>query len=273
MTSLGLTRSDTRKDLLAKQECKTCTAKGITSPPTARRYGSAPVDLGPLNLEWDEFMHYLYLPVRLPNRDGGSKDEDDITLPARLEFLRSPAYDVLNDAIRAPHLRDPYVYVTARRGYASPGNPLNRPGWHCDDFGGTDLNYIWSDTYPTRFLLCDAPLMISDDDQQSMRDMEAAADAACQDAACQECDRGLRIEEGEPGHLLRLDPYVIHDTPIIPAPGGMRSFFKISVSSHRYDLLGNSHNHLLDYQWPMHDRAQLRNQPQGGNHDYIEEGS
>lgn len=57
-------------------------------------------------------------------------------------------------------------------------------------------------------------------------------------------------------------------TPEIPPPGGMRSFFKISVSTHRYDLLGNSHNYLLDYSWPMLDRQTLRNQPSGGSRDY-----
>lgn len=70
--------------------------------------------------------------------------------------------------------------------------------------------------------------------------------------------------------VLRLDPYVIHDTPLIPAPGGMRSFFKISVSTNRYDLVGNSHNYLFDYAWPMTDRAALRNQPHG-NRDYSED--
>lgn len=259
------------------------------------RYGDAPVDLGPLNLDvWDEFLHYLYLPVRLPRHDGPhvfdhgvltgamldgadwSEEQEAIALwafPPRLAFLEPVARRVVDDArAAAPHLDDPYVYVTARRGYASPGNPLNRPGWHCDDFGGTDLNYIWSDTYPTRFLLSEDPLQISDDDEQSMVDMAAyaAAPDACKAFRCS-CRQKLRVVNGPAGHLLRLDPHIIHDTPEIPAPGGMRSFFKISVSSHRYNLRGNSHNHLLNYDWPMYDRGWMRNQPQGGNRDYYEE--
>jgi hypothetical protein len=70
------------------------------------------------------------------------------------------------------------------------------------------------------------------------------------------------------GRMLKLNPYVIHDTPMIPAPGGMRSFFKISVSNQRYNLRGNSHNHLFDYEWEMVDREALRNQPVGRNRDY-----
>lgn len=231
------------------------------------RYGEGPVSLDSIELpDWHEFMHYLYLPVRLPDSEVGAEEHAEITLPARLEFLRTACYAALDDArYTAPHLGDPYVYVTARRGFASPGNPLNRPGWHCDDFGGTDLNYIWSDVYPTRLLLCDEALPVPADDAESMRYMETLASDlrfASHDS------HGIGIVESPVNELLRLTPWVIHNTPEVPAPGGMRSFFKISVSTHRYDLLGNSHNHLLDYDWPMVDRAALRNQPSGGNRDY-----
>lgn len=244
-------------------------------------YGEAPTDLGPLDLSehWHEFLHYLYMPVRIPERDPGvavdsaARDSDlAITLPTRLRFLWKPVATALADAARtAPHLADPYVYVTARRGYAAPGNPLNRPGFHCDDFGGSDLNYIWTDAFPTRFLLADEPLTPSSDDAESMADFEDFARAAEQRAATSAAnpfpwpvieDRlNLRIVDGPVNELLRLTPHVIHSTPEVPEPGGMRSFFKVSVSTHRYDLLGNSHNHLLDYDWPLYDRQALRNQP------------
>lgn len=232
-------------------------------------YGEAPVDLGefqPLP-DWQEFMHYLYLPVRLPRHEWYDSSRDGcVNLPERLEFLHDATQRALYDAREtASHLDDPYVYVTARRGFATPGNPLNRPGWHCDDFGGSDLNYIWSDRYPTRLLLAPDGLTIPEDDAASMEAFDALAWQAEHTLA-----PSLTIEDAPNGHLLRLSPYVIHDTPVIPEPGGMRSFFKISVSTHRYNLLGNSHNHLLDYDWPMYDRATVRNQP-GGNGDYVQE--
>lgn len=230
-------------------------------------YGMAPVEITEFDLpDWREFMHYLYLPVRLPLRDGGSLDQDDATLPARLEFLRQPVYVAINDAIAArSHFgNDPYVYVTARRGFATPGNPLNRPGWHCDDFGGTDLNYIWCDEFPTRVLRADpGSIDMPADDMESMRVMDSVAEMIGWPGA-----DDVWIEPIRTHTMYRLTPHVIHDTPIIPAPGGMRSFFKISVSNHRYDLIGNSHNHLLDYDWPMVSRDVLRNQPSGGNKDY-----
>ena len=67
--------------------------------------------------------------------------------------------------------------------------------------------------------------------------------------------------------LMRLDPSVIHAAPEIPAPGGERSFFKVSFSNSRYNLRGNSRNYLLDYDWPMYDRAAVRNDPAHAGQD------
>lgn len=224
-------------------------------------------------------MHYLYLPVRIPSSDSGYEPASGmgtaVAIPERLAFLEPAIRRSINQArFMFRHLEDPYVYVTARRGFATPGNPLNRPGMHCDDFGGTDLNFIWSDAYPTRFLLADEPLNIRPDDAESMVDMQRHADMAVRNAnpgtmAGYETNvfHNQRIVDGPLNTLLRLDPYVIHDTPVIEKPG-MRSFFKISVSTHRYDLVGNSHNYDLDYDWPMYSREALRNQPSGGNSDY-----
>lgn len=215
--------------------------------------------------DWQEFMHYLYLPVRLPAHDRTDWGLPDEALPDRLAFLEQAIDRAVWDAgQQAAHLQDPYVYVTARRGFATPGNPLNRPGWHCDDFGGTDLNYVWCDEFPTRVLRADpGSIDMPADDMESMKVMDDLAEMVTWPNT-----DDIWIEPVRTHTMYRLTPHVVHDTPIIPAPGGMRSFFKISVSNHRYDLIGNSHNHLLDYDWPMVSRDVLRNQPSGGNKDY-----
>lgn len=230
-------------------------------------YGMPPVEVTTeFDLpDWQEFMHYLYLPVRLPAHDRKDWGLPDEALPDRLAFLEQVIDRAVWDASQqVAHLQDPYVYVTARRGFATPGNPLNRPGWHCDDFGGTDLNYVWCDEFPTRVLRADpGSIDMPADDVESMRVMDSVAEMIGWPGA-----DDVWIEPIRTHTMYRLTPHVIHDTPIIPAPGGMRSFFKISVSNHRYDLIGNSHNHLLDYDWPMVSRDVLRNQPSGGNKDY-----
>ena len=204
-------------------------------------FGVAPDLVRRFAPRWDEYMHYLYLPVAMPAIGG-------IRLPQRLLFLK----ELITEIMLAENWWDGYynagyVYVTARRGYATPGNPLNRPGWHTDGFGTEDVNYIWTDRYPTRFAL-GAFKDISTDHVRSAEQFEEQAP-------------GMEIITYEPGSLLRLDPFVVHCTPEIPAPGGERSFLKISLSKQRYNLRGNSHNYGLPYAWKMWDRAEVRNDP------------
>lgn len=218
-----------------------------------RRYGLPPElfrrDFRP---DWHEYMHYLYLPVVMPG-------SERIRLPQNLEFIRHEVEAVcLDEMVGDPTLvGDPlYVYVTARRGYATPGNPLNRPGWHADGFGTDDINYLWSDRWPTRFAIGEFK-DISEDHVRSAEQFEGQIVSASYSAVVPE----LRIEAGEPNAIYRLDPSVVHATPIIDPPGGDRSFFKISVSPSRYNLLGNSHNYLFDYEWHMYSRSEIRNDP------------
>ncbi len=61
--------------------------------------------------------------------------------------------------------------------------------------------------------------------------------------------------------LLRLDQFVIHKASDTPYKG-VRTFVKISFSKDKYDLEGNSHNYLLNYNWTMRPRQNYRNIPQ-----------
>lgn len=213
-----------------------------------RNYGDEPAIVCYLGVDgWHEYMHYLYLPVII----NGLYNP---TLPKRLEFLRTMLDRALRDAADIGFYRR-YVYVTVRRGFATPDTPLNRPGWHCDGFGTDDLNYIWSSRWPTRFAIQDFA-DVSTDHTISMQQFELEVD--------DDCIQTYDPHEGEfhiAPPLLRLSPFVVHSTPLIPHPGGERSFVKISFSDDKYNLRGNSHNHLLNYEWTMHDRAELRNDP------------
>jgi hypothetical protein len=208
-------------------------------------YGQPPISLGNFTVDdWDEYMHYLYLPVRMP---GGG----DIRLPERLGFASRFITEAIKDY--GPSAEDKYVYLTTRRGWASPGNPLNRPGWHADGFGGEDVNYVWADAYPTMFALQTFD-NISADHQDSMAAFADQINPAC-------------VVTYPDNEYLRIDPYVVHHVPNIPAPGGNRSFLKVSISADRYDLKGNSHNYLFDYSWRMYDRSEVRNDPARKNTD------
>lgn len=204
-------------------------------------YGKAPEAIGTYDLDFTEYMHYMYLPVCIAEIDAR------IVLPERLKFAQKMVVDALMVELIEHRTNWKYIYVTARRGFATPGNPLNRPGWHADGFGTEDINYVWTDRYPTLFAVQEFT-DISTEHTDSMRQFEDQIDPAS-------------IVKYPDKVLQRLDPFVIHAAPEIPAPGGERSFFKVSFSNTRYNLRGNSHNHLLNYDWPMHDRAAVRNDP------------
>lgn len=212
------------------------------------KYGTAPLNMGVYNLDFQEYMHYMYLPVRVP------EDPHKLRMPQRLHF----ASDILLDAMQmeADLGNDwSHIYVTARRGFATPGNPLNRPGWHSDGFGTEDINYVWTDRFPTLFAVQEFS-DISQDHRTSARQFEEQVDPS-------------KIVTYPDKMLQRLDPAVIHAAPEIPAPGGERSFFKVSFSNSRYNLRGNSHNYDLDYTWPMHGRSEVRNDPARAEADAV----
>lgn len=204
-------------------------------------YGARPGRHGIYDLEFVEYMHFMYLPIVIPEHPG------TMALPPQLEFAREMVDKIIwNEWVTRGNVTE-YVYVTARRGFATPGNPLNRPGWHSDGFGTDDVNYVWTDRFPTLFAVQEF-VGISDDHIESARQFAEQVDPT-------------HIRTYADKELLRLDPSVIHSAPEIPAPGGERSFFKVSFSDERYNLRGNAHNYEFAYDWPMFDRAATRNDP------------
>lgn len=217
------------------------------------RYGDAPQNIGIYDLKFEEYMHYMYLPIAIDNK---------VAIPKNLSFGKTLINDVMYEEIsRGHHWK--YIYVTARRGYATPGNPLNRPGWHSDGFGTEDINYVWTDRYPTLFALGDFG-EISEDHIESAKQFEDKIKAAQEFTSYR---RKIEIVTYADKMLQRLDPTVIHAAPEIPAPGGERSFFKVSFSNEKYNLIGNAHNYGLSYDWEMFSRQSLRNDPSKAGKD------
>ena len=225
----------------------------------SNKYGSPPIFVGLFRgEEFTELMHWLYLPIHLP-KQWGLTPKLKIQMPKQLaaQGLLEGVFAALDEY--GPEWEDRYVYITARRGYATPDNPLNRTGWHTDGFGTDDVNYIWSDRYPTRWL--DMPSVhpyISEDHAESLVQFEQLS-----------TDLAHRVQSVKPHGIYRLSPYVIHTTPIIPESGGMRSWVKVSISKHKYNLIGNSHNYELDYDWEMVERDTVRNDPAKGQMDFA----
>jgi hypothetical protein len=216
-------------------------------------YGHPPEVVGLFEPEFEEYMHYMYLPIRMPEGNGVW----DVRVPRRLGF----ASEIIERAITIEEQRNnrwDYVYLTARRGWATPGNPLNRPGWHSDAFGKSDINYVWTDRFPTVF--AEGPFeQISDDHVRSTQQFEEQISS----------NDDIHLVTYGDRVLMRLDSSVIHTAPEIPAPGDNRSFIKVSFSNERWNLGGNSHNYLFEYEWQLFDRAPIRSDPARANADAV----
>ena len=209
-------------------------------------YGKAPIQLGYFPFNLPEVMYYLYLPVVIKS--------SGIRLPPNV----LGCHNIIEQALILAPRPYRYAYLSARKGWASPDNPLNRPGWHCDGFGTDDMNYVWWSGPGTRFAVQEFSY-VSADHLVSQKQFEEQID-------------DQKIIHPPERHLYALDPYVVHATPLIKGPGCMRQFVKISLSDHRYNLENNSHNYLLDYDWPLHSRDEIRNDTHRAQIDYVYEG-
>lgn len=206
------------------------------------KYGELPKSLGIFEVDCKEMMFYQYLPIKMPGA----------TQPIYEPRLK--CFDKLIGAICCDYIGefglDKYVssfaYLSAKFQFQPKGCSYNRMGWHCDGFLTDDINYIWSDSYPTIFN--NSIFNLTQDDKLSMLQMEEQALP----------ENNFTFPENT---LVRLNQFNIHKVADVEKDG-MRAFLKLSFSKDKYDLIGNSHNYLLGYEWEMKERKTERNIPQ-----------
>lgn len=209
------------------------------------QYGKQPANLGQFDFDVSEVFYYLYLPVSLPNQIG-------FTLPKQLFPFISLLTTIRSD--NPERFERDYVYFTGKRMYVSPTISANRQGWHSDGFGTSDLNYIWFDSLPTVFN--NGPFVdIPNDDKKALD-------------CFQEQALPQNNYEGDVRALLRLDSSVIHQVQAADHHF-MRTFVKVSISEHQYNLSDNSINHDLDYSWDTYSRDEARNSPNFAGKDFM----
>lgn len=206
------------------------------------KFGDHPAVIGEYIVKDLEMMFYQYQPIKLIGQtdlfvEDRLKPFNDIIGASCCDFIGTFGLDRFVDS---------YVYITAKYMYQPPNCSYNRFGYHSDGFLTDDINYIWCDVCPTVFNSSEFNLTL--DDVISMGEMEEQA-----------------LKENEyvypDNTLLRLDQFNIHKVAENTV-GQFRAFVKLSVSKDKYDLLGNSHNYLLNYKWDMKKRKVERNIPQ-----------
>jgi len=213
-------------------------------------YGTAPAALGIVDISPKEMMFWLYCPIKMRNVPYSGVEKILESTPPNLHQF-SPIIKRALASILPDWLAASYVYITAKTLWVTPDNPGNRPGWHSDGFMTDDLNFIWSDRSPTLFWQPEKRVAFTQDHHASLAEMEAAAES--------DVEHHVTYRDKS---LLLLDQRVIHRVANV-TKAGMRTFVKISVSKHRYNLVGNSINHLLSPDWDYVERIEERNHPIG----------
>lgn len=204
-------------------------------------YGELPEIIGGFEIDTSnaEMCFVQYLPIRLPLQ------KPSIVIPDNLKCYEW----LVQNAVYSEYLRggnQPYIYLTVKRVYGTG----NREGWHCDGFGTDDVNYIWYDSHPTEFYTGE-PLVLPHSHRDSMLKMS------------EELYKTNKLKKYPCNTLIRMTQSSIHRVnPEVFT--GLRTFVKISFSDSKYNLKGNAHNYLLDYEWEMHERKVDRNDPIGG---------
>lgn len=196
-----------------------------------------PRDLGKLKLYSPQVLYYLYYPISQPADDAYAIEE-------RLRFIQ-PMIEKIREDI-PERFENEWVYVTAKKMYIGGGVTANRPGWHCDGFMSTDLNYIWYDNTPTVFN--HGAFSITPDHVESLKEFERQAKS--------DNDYILPNE-----HLVKLDSTVIHRVNTDVPEQIMRTFVKITVSPERFNLKDNSINPAFPPPEKLYDRSLVRNDP------------
>lgn len=201
-------------------------------------FSNKPEVVGIYHLECPEMMFVQYIPICIDGR---------WAVPANLHWTEPLVIDAADNEECSYKSNFKYVYLTVKHMYQAAGESYNRHGMHIDGFGTDDINYVWSDSTPTEFYVQEFDL--PEDHSESMDAMYKQAISTCQ----------VLFPNNT---LLRLDNTMVHRVSPY-GKSGMRTFVKISFSNHKYNLKGNAHNYLLDYDWEMVDRNVERNCPQG----------
>lgn len=199
-------------------------------------YGKEPNQVGEFLLDVDEMMFYMYLPIKMPN-------SSEVYLPERLGVFK-PLVIASASAVDDDVAYQSHIYITAKHVYVTPTDKANRFGWHSDGFMTNDKNFIWMDCCPTEFAI--QPLSLIQDEHKSLKQMQNEID-------------DKNIIKYPTNQLLMLDQFNIHRVSESDSYSGMRTFVKISFSKRKYNLKGNSHNYMIDYDWKMYERGKERN--------------
>lgn len=196
-----------------------------------------PVSLGVFDIECNEYMKYQYLPIAMPMQPTRIEER----LGPFLSLIEAAMYDYAD--LNNRDFMASYIYLTVKSEYQRGGCGFNRPGWHIDSYLTDNIDYIYSNIQPTIFN--SGKFNLTKDHEISLQEMKEQAKEE-NNYTFPSCS------------LIRVGRAVHKVADFVE---GHRIFVKITFSKEKFNLLGNSHNYLIDYNWDMKERKNSRNHP------------
>lgn len=191
----------------------------------------------------DQGMRCLDMPIKMPGSEYRLPAEfaawsEAVAMAASFEHTHNKAVD------------DFHAYLTVDQIWVEPGTSQRKSGLHVDGYQGArispkvacDRSYIAVSNTPPVIHNQAFPIEHLDDSKLNV---------------FHEFDRLAHESSAiipEAFRMVFMDCYTVHGTRPMPL-GGERTFFRLSYSVRQYDRLGNSHNHLFDYNWNMVERS------------------
>lgn len=191
-------------------------------------------------------LRFLDLPIYMPNQGW--------RIPPHLEQFQ----EIIEKVVSSERLLNPdfendhYVYITVDQGLVKPHTSQRRAGWHGDSYRKIESRnqnvkipidhvYVVADCCPTLFV--PGPFSFNGVDPS---DIDQVLKLFLKVAEKQEVVTYPNYT------ILRLDPFCVHDAGINNTDQTLqRTFVKISISQSKYCKLGNAHNQLFIYDWPL----------------------
>jgi hypothetical protein len=215
-----------------------------------------PVSLGTLTqAEIEDFtrpdaVRVLDMPIKLP-------DCDEYRLPRALAQFAGAIQRIIDvEHTLNPHHADYHAYLTIDQRWVAPHTLHREAPCHVDGFQGArwhprchnNHSYTVSDVLPTAYYV--QPFHLRHLDER-LHDFFWEMNAQVADT-----DESFRWQPAE-AEITLMDCYCVHRGVENTSPTPVfRTWLRLSFEERRrvFDRLGNAHNPLFDYDWPMVER-------------------
>jgi hypothetical protein len=206
----------------------------------------------------NKYLWVMDLPIKMPF--------SQIKIP--IEF--SQFTDFFKRSIQFERLINPdfekcYANLCIDQRPVLPNNYQRRPGWHADSFitKSTHLQYnnnSFSPPMDTVYLAYDC---LATEFNKSIFSFSKDVDNHSNDAVLQHFDKMAKpknVITFPPYTILKMDPRSVHRVQMNNSTRTIdRTFIKLTFTTEIFNRLGNDHNYLFNYNWPLFQRTMERN--------------